>query len=300
MIILTDEDIVKTEGHNSRGNQIKFKKTVNDKVLWYKLDFSGYESLSEYTASRLLQNSNLESFVIYWPEFVMYNGVKYTGCVSENFVPDTGTLITASRLFESYFGKGVEDFLHSDDPKTRIERFIEGTVFCTKMDEAEIGRYLTSMAELDALILNDDRHFNNIAFLYIDGQFMLPPIFDNGAAFMSDKTYYIDDDTSKVTAKPFSAAFDMQKKILENMFGTVLSISIKGIDQIFTQNDHELFNIDDIDKVKRILSSQIKKYPDLININADRIKAFQEKLSQCVKVSCKESNVAKEQNNIIL
>lgn len=59
----------------------------------------------------------------------------------------------------------------------------------TNINENEIGKYITQLIELDSFVLNDDRHFNSIAFLYNNGQFQMCPIFDNGAALLSDMTY---------------------------------------------------------------------------------------------------------------
>ena len=50
----------------------------------------------------------------------------------------------------------------------------------------DFPRYLTLLFEVDALFLNDDRHLNNIAVLEQDGRFDYCPIFDNGAALLSN------------------------------------------------------------------------------------------------------------------
>lgn len=50
------------------------------------------------------------------------------------------------------------------------------------------GQYLTSMLEIDAFFLNEDRHTNNIAVQYnaADDTYALCPLFDNGLSLLAD------------------------------------------------------------------------------------------------------------------
>ena len=51
----------------------------------------------------------------------------------------------------------------------------------------EFGVYLCKLLTIDALFLNEDRHTHNIAVLLDpDGKYHYCPIFDNGAALLSD------------------------------------------------------------------------------------------------------------------
>lgn len=52
------------------------------------------------------------------------------------------------------------------------------------------GAYLTLLFEYDALILNDDRHLNNIAVLYTPTGYRYCPLFDHGAGFLLDPEAY--------------------------------------------------------------------------------------------------------------
>lgn len=51
----------------------------------------------------------------------------------------------------------------------------------TELDE--FPQYLTLLFEIDTLVLNDDRHLNNIAVIAKDSKFAYCPIFDQGAGF---------------------------------------------------------------------------------------------------------------------
>ncbi len=54
----------------------------------------------------------------------------------------------------------------------------------------DFGAYLTLLFEIDALIVNQDRHLNNIAVMRTADGYRFCPIFDNGAAFLLDYGLY--------------------------------------------------------------------------------------------------------------
>ena len=68
---------------SSKGNQLKWE----NKGVWYKADYTGYEGLSEYLISNLLCRSTLHEaeFVRYEPEQIRYRKKIYEGVKSENF-----------------------------------------------------------------------------------------------------------------------------------------------------------------------------------------------------------------------
>ncbi len=68
---------------SSKGNQLKWE----NKGVWYKADYTGYEGLSEYLISNLLCRSTLHEaeFVRYEPEQIRYRQKIYEGVKSENF-----------------------------------------------------------------------------------------------------------------------------------------------------------------------------------------------------------------------
>ena len=63
--------------------------------------------------------------------------------------------------------------------KSRIRYIAEKTAEITGLHG--FPQYLTLLFEIDSLILNDDRHLNNIAIIEQDGRYDYCPIFDNGA-----------------------------------------------------------------------------------------------------------------------
>ena len=63
MVELFEQNIRTNERQSSKGNQLKWE---NDGI-WYKADYTGYEGLSEYMISHLLEKSTLQEaeYVIY-------------------------------------------------------------------------------------------------------------------------------------------------------------------------------------------------------------------------------------------
>lgn len=94
----------------------------------------------------------------------------------------------------------------------------------------EFSKYLTLILELDALTLDDDRHFNNIAVIFDGTDYYLPPLFDFGASFLSDTMidYPLSSDLDKLleikNAKPFSSDFNEQVDVAESLYGTQLKV----------------------------------------------------------------------------
>ena len=84
------------------------------------------------------------------------------------------------------------------------------------------------MIEIDAFLLNDDRHFNNIALIYSNNHYKLCPIFDNGSALLSDTKldYQMDKNIYDLIdyAKPktFTHDFYEQLQAVEKIYGQQL------------------------------------------------------------------------------
>ena len=207
--------------HSSKGNQNKW---VEDN-WWYKEDALGHESLSEILISRLLKKSNLENYVLYEHVWIEKNGEQVNGCRSKNFLTEEDDrLISAERLFQLRKGKGAAaacaEIAGTAD---RIRFFVEQAEEMTGI--ADFGRYLRNLLTLDALFLNEDRHFHNIAVIQrMDGSFRAAPVFDNGAALFSDTLieYPVSEPYEnclrKIKAKPFSTDFDEQLDAIEQLY----------------------------------------------------------------------------------
>lgn len=116
------------------------------------------------------------------------------------------------RLFE-FKDMDLDEYISNSSTDIAILKIKEALNLDDKFIE-NIGKMLL----LDALILNEDRHFNNICFVIeSNGSLRLTPIFDNGGALLSDTRDYplITQDfinIRNVKSKPFSTRFSNQIK----------------------------------------------------------------------------------------
>lgn len=224
----TDEKIAET---SSKGNQEKWYDEASDR--WFKLDQFGYEALSECAVSAMLEFSNIEAdtpfdFVRYEMESVFAHDRRRTGCSSRNFLAKNQSIITLSHLLNRVLDEPLKEKLNRiSSDKKRIQFLAEKTAEFTGL--VHFPEYLTLIFEVDALFLNDDRHLNNIAVIEEDGKYSYCPIFDNGAALLSNTQLSQMDIEPKalisaVTARPFGTTFTRQMRSAEALFGQQLYI----------------------------------------------------------------------------
>ena len=223
--LVTNEKIAET---SSKGNQEKWR----DGGRWYKLDQFGYEGLAETMVSRLLEYSSMESdtpfrFVRYQMERMNVHRRDRTGCSSADFLKPDESIVTLAHLFRRMDPSLMEKLKRLPSNKQRIEYLAKGTAELTGLDR--FPQYLTALFELDGLVLNDDRHLNNIAVLEKDGNFDYCPIFDNGAGMLSNtQTARMDIEPKAlihtVEAKPFQTTFNRQVIHVRRLFGSQLHI----------------------------------------------------------------------------
>ena len=222
--LVSNQKIAET---SSKGNQEKWL----DSDIWYKLDQFGYEALAEVFTSQLLEYSNMEvafpfTFVRYQMERLQVHGRERTGCSSRNFLRDGQSIITLAHLFLQYTGKPLSETLNRlTSDKTRMAYLAEETASITGL--SLFPQYLTLLFEIDGLILNDDRHLNNIAVIARDGGFDYCPIFDQGAGLLSNVMYNPFEIIPKsliaqAKARPFRTTFNRQIRAMESLYGKQL------------------------------------------------------------------------------
>lgn len=224
--LVSGEKIAET---SSKGNQEKWL----EQGRWYKLDQFGYEALAEVFTSLLLDRSNIETetpfrFTRYRMERLHVHGRDRTGCSSENFLRPGQSIVTLNHLFQQFWGhplKATLERLPSD--KKRIAFLAEETAAITGLQQFQ--EYLTLLFEVDALVLNDDRHLNNIAVLEQNGQFDYCPIFDQGAGLLSNIQFSPMDIAPpalirELRARPFHTTFNRQLHTVQGLYGKQLSI----------------------------------------------------------------------------
>ena len=224
--LVSNEKIAET---SSKGNQEKWY----DNGRWYKLDHFGYEGLAETFTSMLLERSNIEQdtpfhFAKYCMERIHVHGRERTGCSSENFLKPGESIITLNHLFRQHLGYSLKEKLSSlSSDKKRIAYLAEETASITSLHD--FPRYLTLLFEIDSLVLNDDRHLNNIAVIEKNGHFDYCSIFDQGAGLLSNVQFSPMDITPHalirvLTARPFNTTFNRQLHTVQGLYGKQLKI----------------------------------------------------------------------------
>ena len=214
-IKIDNEYIINEEG-TSEGTQIKFKKDG----FWYKQDNRGREGLCEYLASKFLTYTNLEN-----SEYVIYEQGKINntpGCRSRDFIKDSSAeLITFYRLYRNETGADLAKSLaQMDTVKSRVEYVIS---FVKSVCGVDITDYLRKIVTLDEIILNEDRHVNNLALLFTGSDFVPAPIFDNGCSLLTanysiKSNLDISENVKRVIARPFSGSFSKTREYLGKGF----------------------------------------------------------------------------------
>lgn len=252
------------QGHTSKGDQPKWQ--LGGK--WYKADHMGYEALAEVVASQMLKRSNVPDFVEYTPVRILHQGREINGCASENFRGKDEMLVPFERLHRAYRGEGMAAALSRiGELRERIRYAVDFVAETT--DLCGVGEYLSLLLELDAFLLNEDRHTNNLAVIRSENtmKFRLCPVFDNGLSLLSDLNDYplagdVYESVRRVRAKPFDMDFDVQAEAAEALYGTHLKFSFtryevpKMLDAV-----RPYYPAAVIARVEQTIYEQMRKYP---------------------------------------
>ena len=200
-----------TDSGTSDGTQIKY--FFENK--WYKIDRYGGEGECEELVSSVLGlcDYTAENYVVY--NQVIINGER--GCVSNNFLQDNEVFQSIYRLHYNVMGRDPAAVTSMMDYNDAIDYIIE---FVGKYTGVDITVYLADTFTLDALILNEDRHFNNLGLIYDGNRYRTAPIFDNGKSLFVGNSKYRASNSSaqnrRITyAKAFSGSFELNMRYLE-------------------------------------------------------------------------------------
>jgi hypothetical protein len=219
---------------SSKGDQSKW--IVGNK--WIKENTMGYENMAEYVAYLILDSSTLPktSFVSYTPCLIKkHDGTITEGCYSKDF---RGPLqeVTLERLFEANF-ETTDNILNNTRYSTedKFHSIMDKVFHFTGLD---VSHEVAQMLAFDAFILNEDRHTNNILFLFDPKteNWQLSPIFDHGLSLLSDeKDYPLGKPLSilkrKVKAKPFNSSFTKQLALYQGEPFIQRSLLLKKLDE---------------------------------------------------------------------
>ncbi len=200
-----------TDTGTSDGTQIKYCYEGK----WYKVDRYGGEGVCEELASKILELSDYDP-----AKYVCYNRIIINdspGCVSDSFLRDNEYFITFYRLHMNIKGDDPAVLTSRMDYDDAIGYMID---FLKTHAGVDVSSYLADIFTLDALILNEDRHFNNLGLIYNGKEYRCAPIFDNGKSLFVGNSYYdplksMADNRKNAFAKAFCGSFEINKKYLE-------------------------------------------------------------------------------------
>ena len=264
MVELFERNEYAADRHSSKGNQLKWETGG----IWYKADRNGYEGLAEYVVSHLLRYSNLprDTFALYDTEQIRYKNHIYAGVRSESFLEPGWQIITLERLFMHFCGRSLNrDIWQLPGCAARLDYIVKQTERITGL--RDFGAYFEKLMTIDAFFLNEDRHTHNIAVL-MNGEsaFRLCPIFDNGAALLSDTEmdYPIEEDVFSlkrtVRAKTISRDFDEQLETAEAAYGIQLRFTFthEDVERVLAAADG--YTDREKQRVKTVIFEQMRKY----------------------------------------
>jgi len=201
------EDFLEIQSSSSKGDQRKWKRLDNALYIKEQLfeDFTFWkDNYIEVLSSDILRQLNTPySFADYYLCTIVDSSDKITqGCVSSNFVPENHDLITLNRILNK---EGIVW-----NPKSSTKDCWEQLCdLAYSVSDINCKEYLATQFLVDYLLLNVDRHLNNIAFL-IDlntGKYSPAPMFDFGRGLLEGElnTYNlpIPKAVEKTRLKPF-------------------------------------------------------------------------------------------------
>lgn len=279
---------------DSKGNQIKWIK----RNQWYKADGLGYEALAEYAVSKLLKYTNITHYINYDLVKLQHQGHLYTGCVSQNFLKRNEELVTIEKLIDIQKGFSItEKTATMHNTKEKIKYVVELVENITGLNN--FGAYLTAMLEIDALFLNNDRHFNNISVIMDDKHhFQLSPLYDFGSSLFSDllDEFPIDKNIElcykHMMSKPFSEDFDEQVFAAEELYGQQLWYCFDGknIEDIFNQAK-DYYSNEIIQRAQTVVGFQKHKFAYLEADLDKRIEILEQKSRKNTEKKIKIKNI---------
>lgn len=239
--------------NNSKNSLAGEQKKFNIDGKWYKIDAVSGQGFVEYLSRLVVNYSNIRYKI---PDYIplIINGK--TGCVSSD-ISDNNRLVTLSNLYMEYTGRKLEiDTCNLPDIRSKIACTLDFLCNTVGMNYNMIGNFFNVLFQLDTLLINPDRHFNNIEFI-VSSMGYQPILIDFGRSLLciSDevvkiKDIDIDGAIGTLNAKPFGS-FDEQYYLFPDRAFKIDYIGLLSI--LDTLQEVPFF-------FRRILMYQLRKY----------------------------------------
>lgn len=242
---------------SSNGNQ---RKWVSDNK-YIKADI-GYESIAEFVAYIFSKHTSIKS-IRYTLCRIEEGKDRYFGCYSKNFLRHGESLITVHKILKKYLGVSGINILYYNRSDKILDIVVRSCSRYTMLSEDKIYNYFSDICKFDAIILNEDRHLNNIAFIFDGSTYRTAPIFDNGDSLLSG--YALDECANgaelRVNSKPFASNFEQQIQLFRNRRKIKVDIN-KLLSEL---NSIELqYKQDEYNKACQVLLYRLKQTENII------------------------------------
>ena len=260
MISIDDFHTVKSES-SSKGNQHKFYSNG----YWVKLDnYRCSEGLAEEFVSKFESLIIDFPYVEYKTDLFSLNGDEYKGCYCYNMYNAINVVFYSLRHILKSNNIPLNIFIKDEDIAKNIQNVIE-VIF--KITGLNITDYLFRLLFLDALILNEDRHYMNLGVCCRGTQYIQSDCFDNGASlFCTNWTYRknksLEENIASAmsVARPFSKFYDKQVDACIRLGAKPLQIYKKGLDWLIINYHNPLYDDKMNNLVKAVLSDRLAYY----------------------------------------
>ena len=263
MIDVSDYKRVITEG-SSKGNQLKFYNNG----FWYKIDnMNCSEGLAEHFVSEFCKCLYGFNFVEYFEETLKYNDDIYKGCYSYNMYGNCNiSFISLRRLFRQN-KIPLNIFIKEQDIALNIRNVVNKVGELTNLN---IFGYLVWLLFLDALIINEDRHYMNLGVCTDEHNYFLASCFDNGSSlfctnwtYRKTKSFEENIKSALSVARPFSKFFDAQIRALVSLGGMPLNIDYNKLNWFLTNFNSDLYETEKVELCKQILRYKLGYYNNI-------------------------------------
>lgn len=247
---------------SSKGNQLKYYD--DEKRVFYKVDTKGYESIAEVLVSTLCMFIEDIDYVDY--SLAWYNGK--CACSCKSYLGEGEVDRSLVKIMRGFYSEDDLNHFLGRGGKEAVDFVLS---FVKDNLGIDIEEYLGRLIYLDAIVLNEDRHYNNIGFIFSKGKYRPTPYFDFGSGLMSDLSIYRMGVNPYIVfnyavSRPFCDTFDEQVKLFNV---NPLEIDINGFlkylkcvdDNI---NDSIPFKQKEYSRAKKVLLSSLKKWEGIL------------------------------------
>ncbi|MCL1989246.1 MAG: HipA domain-containing protein [Firmicutes bacterium] len=145
--------------------------------FWYKANVGAFNSHAEVVACRLSKYTNVNKCVEY--SLIKQNNEYFTK--SADFIKGR-PFETLSSLHSKVTGTSIEyvqNTLFGEKLFTYVINFVKSAV------KKDVTEDLVKILKFDAFVLNEDRHFKNLALLLVNNQWEIFPMYDFDCALFS-------------------------------------------------------------------------------------------------------------------